>query len=128
LIRGGGAELAGRNRLLSSTALTPLIFLVGSSPVFAQAVSAPNYTVGAFGGTWGGNGFGASEGRWTVPVGPLMGAQVDAVGGIAGGQTFSQVAGHLFVRDPNTGLFGAYGAWTQQYGQSAFRVGPEFEY
>ncbi len=120
--------MSKRNLLFSTTALTPILIVIGGGAAFAQAVSAPNATLGGFGGTAGGQGFGAAEGRWTAPLGPMTGGQIDAVAGVAGGQTFSQVAGHLFWRDPATSLVGVYGAWTQQYGASTFRIGPEVEF
>jgi hypothetical protein len=119
--------VAKRHLLFSTTALTPLLIVLGGNAAMAQAVSAPNMTLGGFGGTWAGQGFGSAEGRWTAPIGAMTGAQVDAFAGVAGGQTFSQVAGHLFWRDPGTGLFGVYGAWTTQFGASTFRIGPEVE-
>ncbi len=118
---------ARRNLLLATTALTPLMLAAGTSAVQAQAVSAPNATLGGFGGQWSGLSLGAGELRLTTPLGSSWGAQADGVIGTIGGYTWGEAAGHLFWRDPSVGLLGAYGAWTQVGSNSNFRVGPEIE-
>jgi hypothetical protein len=75
-----------KRNLFGTTALTPLAFLIGTGMALAgPAVSGPNATLGGFGGTWDGSGFGGAQGSWTVPVTPMTGAQIDGILGTANG-------------------------------------------
>ena len=117
-----------KRTLFSTTALTPIAVLLGTGMALAQpAVSAPNGTLGGFLGSWDGSGFGAAQGSWTVPVGPTTGAQIDGILGSANGQFWGELNGHYFWRNPNNSLFGVYAAFTQGFGYSNFRIGPEGE-
>ncbi len=120
-----------RRKLLLTTAITPVLMLANVAPSAAQsglpAVAYPNAVLGAEGGTWFDQAFGLGEARFATPLSHSFGAQVDGIIGSIGGQTYGQVSGHLFWRDPSAGLFGLYGAWVYQGGMSSGRIGPEAE-
>ena len=121
-------KAAHRRYLLGSTALvTVMTVVVADGAQAQQAVAYPNGTFGGFAGSKDGSGFASALGSWTTPLGPMVGGQIDGYAGVLDGQFMGQVAGHLFWRKPDTALYGLYTAWTQQFGQSAFRIGPEAE-
>lgn len=68
----------------------------------------------------------------TVPLGDRVGAQLDGVVGIdLNGGISGQAAGHLFVRDSNIGMLGAYGAYVNDGvggRNDGFRLGGEGEW
>lgn len=122
-------KAAHRRSLLNSTALASVMTLAAVGAAQAQqAVALPNGSLGVFAGTNDGNGFVAGEGRWATPLGPMIGGQIDGVVGSMGGELMAHMGGHIFWRDPNTALYGVYGGWTQQFGKSMFRIGPEAEF
>ncbi len=43
------------------------------------------------------------DGSIAFPIGQLFGGQIDGVGGLFAGRTFSSIGGHLFWRDPKIG-------------------------
>ncbi len=55
------------------------------------------------------NGIGGAAGTITVPIGHSFGAQLDLGSGAFGNNPFGAAGGHLFWRDPDKGLVGAYG-------------------
>ncbi|MFM8860652.1 MAG: hypothetical protein ACKOEW_11310 [Methylocystis sp.] len=55
------------------------------------------------------NGIGGATGTITVPLSHSFGAQVDLGSGTFGNSAQGSAAGHLFWRDPDKGLIGAYG-------------------
>ncbi len=120
--------VAFQRSLFCSTALATVMSVAIASGAHAQAVAYPNFTPGGFAGTNQGTLLGAGESRWTTPFGSMIGGQLDTIAGVAGGELMSQVAFHLFTRDPSTSLYGLYGAWMREYGNSAFRIGPEAEF
>ncbi len=84
------------------------------------AVSGINFKVDGFGGysetdNVDGGIFGVS-GSVTVPLGHRFGAQLDGMAASLDGDFIGGVAGHLFWRDPSTGLFGAYGSYVTRDG------------
>lgn len=52
------------------------------------------------------------QGAVAVPLGGPFGAQIDGSGGSLGGDGFGAVGGHVFWRNPNQGLLGLYGGYT----------------
>jgi len=54
-------------------------------------------------------GIGGASGTITLPIGHSLGAQVDLTSGTFGNSALGAAAGHLFWRDPDKGLIGAYG-------------------
>ena len=120
-----------RNRLLLTTAITPVLMLAGVAPSLAQqgmpAVAYPNVTLGGSAGSWFDEVFGVAEGRLTVPLDHAFGAQLDGVAGSIGGEAYGHIGGHAFWRAPTSGLFGLYGAWVHQGGMGSGRIGPEAE-
>jgi hypothetical protein len=125
-------------KLLSTTALTPLVLALGVGTSAAQdgfaaglpAVAYPNFTLGGFGGSAFDATLGAAEGRLTLPLDHSWGAQVDTILGFVDGRFYGQAAGHLFWRDPTVGLAGLYAAYNHQDGEidtDTGRVGGEGE-
>ena len=122
-------KAAHRRTLLGSTALAAVMTVASAGASQAQqAVAYPNGTLGGFAGTNDGTGFVAGEGRWATPLGPMIGGQIDGIAGVMGGDSMAQIAGHLFWRNPDSALYGLYSAWTQEFGKSIFRIGPEAEF
>ena len=54
-------------------------------------------------------GIGGAVGTITVPIGHSFGAQIDLGSGAFGNSALGAAGGHLFWRDPDKGLIGAYG-------------------
>jgi hypothetical protein len=54
-------------------------------------------------------GIGGATGTITVPIGHSFGAQIDLGSGVFGNSALGAAGGHLFWRDPDKGLIGAYG-------------------
>jgi hypothetical protein len=63
----------------------------------------------------------------SMPIGCLLGAQIDVGGGDLDGDGFFGAQGHLFIRDPSSYLLGVTGQYVDLDGDDIFRVGPEFE-
>ena len=99
---------------------------IGDDPA---AVSAFDANIGVLGGFVDEEGFGSLTGQVVLPLGSLFGLQADGILGMSSDDvTFGQVAGHLFARDPEMGLLGAYASWSQQgSNDEVLRIGPEFE-
>jgi len=76
------------------------------------------------------NGAGGAMGAITVPIGHAFGAQLDLGSGAFGNHPQGEAAGHLFWRDPDKGLIGAYGSGLllgSQVGHGVWSAAGEFE-
>ena len=73
---------AHRRSLFGSSALATVMTMTNLSAAFAQAVAYPNFTPGAFAGTNQGTEFAAGKSRWTTPLGPMIGGQLDTIAGV----------------------------------------------
>ena len=63
----------------------------------------------------------------SMPIGCLLGAQIDLGGGDLDGDGYFSAQGHLFIRDPSSYLLGVQAQYVDLSGDDIFRVGPEFE-
>lgn len=54
------------------------------------------------------NGIGGAGGAISIPIGHSFGAQIDLASGAVGNSPVGVAGGHLFWRDPDKGLIGAY--------------------
>ncbi len=101
----------------------------GSGEERLPAVSGINAKIEGLGGVIDGEALGAVGGSISVPVPfiPFMGVQVDALIGNWDNDVLSAGALHIFLRDPDIGLIGAYGDWTYVSPEHYGRVGAEFE-
>ena len=63
----------------------------------------------------------------SLPVGCLLGIQIDVGGGDLDGDGFIGAGGHLFIRDPSSYLLGVQTQYISLGGHDIFRVGPEAE-
>jgi len=140
-----------RNWCLSTTAVVglatwsfaPGIAIAADLPAFEPAAAPPadslpavssiNFKIDGFGGysqteNVDGGIFGGS-GSVTVPLGERFGAQLDGMAASLDGDFVGGVGGHLFWRDPSTGLLGAYGSYVTRDGSGidAWRLGAEGE-
>ncbi len=61
------------------------------------------------------------------PIGCQLGYQIDAGIGDFAGSTSGGIAGHLFLRDPTSHLFGVYGQWGAVGSDDVWRIGLEGE-
>lgn len=64
----------------------------------------------------------------SLPLGCLLGAQIDVGAGDLDGDGFFGVGGHLFMRDPSSYLLGIHGQYIDLSGEDIFRLGPEAEF
>jgi hypothetical protein len=75
-------------------------------------------------------GIGGATGTISVPIGHSFGAQLDLGSGAFGNSPQGAVGGHLFWRDPDKGLIGAYGDGLllgDKVGASVWTAAGEFE-
>jgi hypothetical protein len=97
------------------------------------AVSGPNFKIDGFGGYFEtentDGGVAGASGSFTMPLGERFGAQLDGMAASVDGDFIGGVAGHLFWRDPATGLLGAYGSYVTRdnSGIDTWRLGAEGE-
>jgi hypothetical protein len=63
----------------------------------------------------------------SLPIGCLLGIQVDVGAGDLDGDGFAGIGGHIFTRDPSSYLLGVQAQYVDISGDSVFRVGPEAE-
>ena len=105
---------------LSATAGTAVTHVAAS----AQQVSGQ---IGGFGGVSQGDGAGAGEASIAIQN-SVFGVQVDGVTGRIDGETFAEAGGHIYHRDPETGLIGVTGRWNDLGGPERWQVGVEAEY
>ena len=80
------------------------------------AVSGVNGKLAFEGGAWDANGFNNEEliqgvGSLSMPLGCMFGLQLDAGAGEFGDANSVGVGGHLFMRDPNSYLFGVHATY-----------------
>jgi hypothetical protein len=136
MFRSIGAAIAtlllGSSALAADQVSTP-VAEVSSVPFFATsskpAVDGVNGKLDVYGGAGQGNsvsisgipglspaqsqtvwkGIGGATGTISVPLGHSFGAQLDMGAGAFGNSPLGAAGGHLFWRDPDKGLIGAYG-------------------
>lgn len=63
----------------------------------------------------------------SLPLGCLLGAQIDLGGGDLDGDGYFGAGGHLFMRDPSSYLLGIHAQYIDLSGDDIFRIGPEAE-
>ena len=63
----------------------------------------------------------------SLPLGCLLGAQIEVGGGDLDGDGYFGAGGHLFLRDPSSYLLGIQAQYIDLSGDDIFRVGPEAE-
>ena len=63
----------------------------------------------------------------SLPLGCLLGAQIDVGAGDLDGDGYVGVGGHLFMRDPSSYLLGIQTQYINLSGEDIFRIGPEAE-
>jgi hypothetical protein len=105
-------------------------FSYQNSTVFKPAVDGVNFRGELFGGSISNMTLGAARGVVAAPVGNQFGAQLDVLVGNLGGDSFGNLVGRYFWRDPNQGMLGIYVSetgWGRFGGIYATQVGPEFE-
>ena len=93
----------------SSASSLPLITVMTSGT--KPAVDGVNGKLDVYGGAGQGNSVSISgiPGTISVPIGHSFGAQIDLGSGAFGNSALGAAGGHLFWRDPDKGLIGAYG-------------------
>ena len=100
-------------------------------PGCIPAVSAVNGKIGGAGGFYedgeGDGGRFQGVASLSLPVGCLLGIQIDAGGGDLDGDGYFGVGGHVFLRDPSSYLLGVQAQYIDLDGDDIFRVGPEAE-
>jgi hypothetical protein len=145
--------MANRNWYLSTSALTGIFALGLGTAVSAAdlgsiapapgappaddlpAVSGINGKVSGFGG-WENYDLGADgglfgvDGSFSIPLGQMFGFQADGMISSLDGNFIGGAAGHLFWRNPATGLLGLYGSWVTRDGSGVdtWRIGVEGEF
>lgn len=75
-------------------------------------------------------GAGGAMGTISVPIGHSFGAQIDMGSGAFGNSPLGNATGHLFWRDPDKGLIGAFGSGLllgERVGRGAWTAAGEFE-
>jgi hypothetical protein len=95
------------------------------------AVDGVNAEGAGFSGTYNRQNLDGATASVTAPLGCDFGAQIDATGATFDDRFLYEVGGHLFARDPNKGLLGVYGSytdWSQFSGVREGHVGPEAEW
>lgn len=132
-----------RNKFLSSTFLASAVMLSKATfaadlyiegtpvePTVLPAVSGINGKVAVQGGGFDEEGFGLITGSLSLPLGDPFGVQIDGMVGVRDGDFVGGGGGHLFWRNPATGLLGVYGAYThrEDIDGSVARLGVEGEY
>lgn len=71
-----------------------------------------------------------SQASVSFPLGRWLGVQIDGAGGTLDGRAFGSAAGHLFLRNPATGLIGVYVShtyWDRFGGVAATQAAGEIE-
>jgi hypothetical protein len=112
--------------LISTTMLTSVAFCAGPRAAFAQQAASPvswtsqgpavdgvNLKVGGFGGSFANQSIAGAQGSITAPLGQQFGFQLDGTRGNLSGNQFVDVGGHLFWRNPATGLLGVWASYTE---------------
>jgi hypothetical protein len=122
----GGLLLSG---LTASAADLPFT-KAPQAPEVLPAVDGWNAKVEGYGGSIANRSLAGGQGSITAPLPGPLGVQIDGGGGRVGGQSFGQIAGHLFWRNPSQALFGIYAGNThlnQFGGVNVNHVGAEGE-
>jgi hypothetical protein len=126
-----------KRKLLASAAIGPFLALFGGvganaeQPATGPAVAYPNFTLGGYGGSSDGYGYGQIEGTFAAPLGGSFGTQFDGALGTEDGGFSAHGAGQFFWRDPSTALFGVYGAYDHLddgFNPDTARLGAEAEF
>lgn len=98
---------------LSTILLTGMPALATDSNFVSEgelpAVSSPNGKIAAGGGGYDDIGFGFIEGSFSVPLNHSWGLQIDGIAGNSDNDGIFGGGGHLFWRNPHSGLLGIYG-------------------
>jgi hypothetical protein len=76
-----------------------------------QAVDGFNAKAGGYGGTLDDKIVYGGQGSFAVPLGCGYGLQADGLAGSFGDNSIYAVGGHLFWRNPSSGLLGLYGSY-----------------
>tara|TARA_R110002124_G_scaffold281740_1_gene456365 strand:- start:4380 stop:5240 length:861 start_codon:yes stop_codon:yes gene_type:complete len=99
-------------------------------PVVLPAVSGINGKIAFEGGMFDEEEFGVAAGSLSLPIGTRFGFQIDGMAGMRDEEFVGGGGGHLFWRNPDYGLLGVYGSYTQRddFDGSVSRVGVEGEY
>ncbi|OIQ95812.1 hypothetical protein GALL_221540 [mine drainage metagenome] len=108
-------------------ALPILLLLAMQASAEGPAVDGVNGKITAQGGRSGGSDGSLLDGVITFPIAQSWGAQLDGGGGRLGHSSLSSVGGHLFWRDPDSGLLGLTASHHSSGGATAQRVGIEAE-
>jgi hypothetical protein len=94
---------------MQSLAAALVLSALSVSSVLADpAVSTINGKLSAGAGEVGSNDFVYGAGSLTLPIGDSVGAQIDGLGGSIHGIGIWGLGGHLFWRDPDSGMYGLY--------------------
>lgn len=114
---------------LAALAIAAAVSCAGTAAARDPAVSETNLKVTTAGGTSDGDGAWLGVAGLTVPLSPMWGAQGEAgVISVDGDDTFG-LGGHIFKRDPDSYLAGAFIAYASedQFSLEATRIGAEAE-
>lgn len=126
--------LVGCTFLATASALADGDIVTKAPPLAAlpaPAVDAINEKFDAFGGSIGNQNIYGVDGSITAPLSGQFGAQLDATVGSLAGDSFGEVSGHWFWRDPANGLLGLYASeayWDHFGGLNVGHVGLEGEH
>ena len=90
------------------------IGVAGTAMAEGPAVSGPNAKISGGGGVVDGDTAGLALGSATLPLGDHLGVQADGLYGRIGGDLRWGVGGHLFWRDPDTGMLGLTGSYSRR--------------
>ena len=101
------------------------------SPLNAPAVDGVNSKTEVYGGSLANKSLYGVNGAIGIPLGGQLGAQIDGKSGSLDQRAFGAIAGHLFWRNPFTGLLGvwaSYTNWNEFGGVHVSQVGGEAGY
>jgi len=88
----------------------------------------PGFSPGYYTNEW--KGIGGAIGTITVPLGHSFGAQIDLGSAVLANRPLGDARGHLFWRDPDKGMIGAYGSgmlYGDKVGYGVWTAAGEFE-
>jgi hypothetical protein len=100
-------------------------------PGCVQAVDGLNGKANGYGGTLNDKTLDGGQGSFGVPLGCEYGLQVDGLAGSFNDNSIFAIGGHLFWRNPSSGLYGLYGSflhWNQFTSVDVNHIGPEAEW
>ena len=118
--------------LLAGTFMTAAASAADMEAALARAVAEPNGKI-EIGGGWADlDSFGTDTsyygaGSFSIPLGDTFGAQVDFAATHMFGETAVGGAAHVFTRNPDSYLLGAYGGYADFGNASGAWIGPEAE-